>query len=114
MDLNIKVFEFGQNGPVLTANLRLVKGENRYQITARNEAGSTSKSGIILYQPSEKPIVTIIDPKSNPYKTNKNEVTVFANIENIKNRNQIKVYVNQIRISRFTFDPNREEFYCDC
>jgi hypothetical protein len=86
--------------------VQLVKGNNTLVILAKNECGQTEQVFNVNYKPivvPKPPSVSITQPTSNPFNTNKPNQTVLATTTNITSSGQINVMVNGIN-SNFNFD----------
>ncbi len=86
-------------------------GGNTIRISARNEAGATSRTLQIVYaQPAVlKPVVTITNPISNPFNSAIGSAFVMAQVLNVNSQNDIQVMVNGNVQGNFVYNANNSE-----
>lgn len=97
--------KFTLTGTSFTAtNIGLNPGRNTLAITATNEAGSDSKSTVVIYEmPVQEPAVTITTPNSNPHTTQQTTANIAATIVNVNGRNNVQFKINGQVSSKFDF-----------
>lgn len=103
-------FTYNPNTEQFTSNVVLKPGQNLFEITGVNNAGSDYESTIIIYklpelQP-EPPIVTITNPPYSPYTTDNNIFSFAATVLNVDSKSDINMYVNGQYFSNFTYNVN--------
>ncbi|MEA3494677.1 MAG: hypothetical protein U9R42_01435, partial [Bacteroidota bacterium] len=91
-----------------------IKESTTFKITATNDYGSSSKVRVIYCKQApqkQKPIVKIVKPYSNPYLSEECFALVKAKVENIYDKNNIKVSENgnYLLSSEFSFDVSTGE-----
>lgn len=83
-------------------------GQNLFEITGVNEAGSDYKSVIIIYQkvdePRNPPIVTITNPPYTPFTTNSAIFGLVSTVLNVDSKANIHVYLNGVNLTAFSYD----------
>lgn len=83
-------------------------GQNLFEITGTNEAGSDYEAVIIVYQEEEEPInppiVTITNPPSTPYVTNSNVFGLVSTVLNVESKAQIDIYLNGVNLNVFNYN----------
>ena len=102
-------FTFNPSTKVLTANVTLVEGANRFNITAQNDGGRDEDGGVIVYKKDitptiQPPTVNVLVPSANPHSTNKNRQAISANITNVSNRSGIKLTLNGRTVNSFSYN----------
>ncbi|CAA6829720.1 MAG: Unknown protein [uncultured Aureispira sp.] len=98
--------QFSFIGTNFSANVPLIQGSNTISITGRNQDGQDSKSTVIIYRPAvvePAPIVTITEPRANPFVTQQASATVRATIQNVAGRNNVTCTVNGRSNTGFAF-----------
>ena len=98
--------QFSFRGNSFSSNLNLVEGNNTISITGRNQDGQDTKSTLIIYRPrvvEPAPIVTITQPRTNPYVTQQVTENVRATIQNVVGRNNVTCTVNGRSNTNFSF-----------
>ncbi|MCP4439111.1 MAG: hypothetical protein GY810_09230, partial [Aureispira sp.] len=96
---------FSFNGTSFTANnINLNPGSNTFTITGRNTEGSDTKSTVVIYkQPEPAPVVTITNPRANPYTSQNNTVNITATILNVTGKSNVTFSVNGMNNGNFNF-----------
>ena len=89
-------FTYSASSKLVSFDVILVEGTNSVEVIGTNSAGSDSKTTLIVYRPrvAKPPVVTIIDPSSNPYEVKVSSYKVVADISNIENANQLTATLN--------------------
>ncbi|NBV90701.1 MAG: hypothetical protein EBR91_00840 [Flavobacteriia bacterium] len=104
----IKLFQndlsipFAFNNGNLTANVTLVAGNNRFQISANNNCGRDLSNLVVFYDACIAPVITLTSPNPFPTNVQSGVLNLTANIQNIASSNQLSLLVNGIG-SPFTF-----------
>jgi ribosomal protein L13 len=81
----------------LTFTVNLIEGANMIVVAATNISGNDSKSQTIVYTKSAQipaPVVTIINPSTNPFNTTNASAAINATVLNITSAGQISVLLN--------------------
>ena len=88
---------FNAAGHTLSFNLTLVSGANTIVVKASNAAGSDSKSEMIVYSLpvlASKPMITMINPATNPYSSGSAAVAISASVVDVTDASGITVFLN--------------------
>lgn len=88
------------------SSLNLQRGANNITITGRNSAGQDFKTQIINYEPIQQvlpPVVTITNPRVNPFNTQNPSANVSATILNVTGLSNVQCTVNGRTFTGFTF-----------
>lgn len=102
--------EFNAKAQQVSAQVDLKAGNNEVRIVAHNQAGATEAVTSVIFQPENqliKPIITIVSitqAVSDPFKRRVGENTLVARVENVEEKNQLKILLNNEEISDFRFD----------
>ena len=113
---NISNFTYDLNSKALSIPAALSSGDNAFTIAATNPQGSDSKSvtikfakkvaigdgGGISIQP--KPVVTFTNPATNPAIVVNPTVNFTATVLNVKSQNDIKITLNGLPFTNFTYN----------
>ena len=106
-------FTFNATTGAVVANLSLNSGANTVKLTGANTDGTDSQQVTIVYIPVSTvnpPIVTYIDPSSNPLTVNASNYNVRATIANVSSPSGVNIKHNGSNISVFTFGSNMLTF----
>lgn len=100
----ISSFDYNASTRLLRASLKLRAGKNTIVVKAQNADGSDQDSKVITYQPpvATPPTVSISQPTNGSTLTT-NSTPVKAQIKNIKNRSNVRFFVNGREMSKFNF-----------
>ncbi|HXC05460.1 MAG TPA: hypothetical protein VNZ86_11950, partial [Bacteroidia bacterium] len=81
-------------------------GGNTVNIIAQNSAGTISKSLQLIYNAPvvPRPIVTLVNPISNPFNTGSGAANVTAHILNVNSQSDIQVKLNGAPYYNFTYN----------
>lgn len=91
----------------LSALLNLVQGTNTVVIKATNTDGTDSKQTTIIYNKPisiQPPLVTFVNPSTNPYTTSVQNMAISATVLNVDNSSGINVNINGTNITSFSFN----------
>lgn len=90
-----------------SSNVVLVPGQNVFEITGVNEAGTASASTIIIYQvvAPKPPVVTFTNPPSSPTNATSAIFNLSAVVLNVTTKSQIQMVLNGVAITTFNFNP---------
>ncbi|NLJ06342.1 MAG: hypothetical protein GX437_01595 [Sphingobacteriales bacterium] len=105
------LWSFDPSSGLLSLNKSVV-GEQLYEITATNQAGTSTAKITIKCQPKIlPPTVVISSPAISPYVTTDCKATVIAKTTNISQKSQINIKENGVTIQSdlFTFDPVKQQ-----
>lgn len=102
-------FSFDVGRQEVRARIRLVNGNNRVRIRVQNAGGSAEDVANVVYRPTEKPEVSILDPVQNPYRSSQPTLTARARTRHVSQKSQLSVTLNGQGISDFQFVPDRNE-----
>ncbi|MFT5820732.1 MAG: hypothetical protein ACI8ZM_001979 [Crocinitomix sp.] len=101
-------FTFNPYTDQFESRVILHPGQNLFEITGTNDAGSDYESVIIIYQkeeePKNPPIVTITNPPYTPYYTSSNIFGLVSTVLNVDRKSQIRVYLNGVNLNAFSYD----------
>lgn len=94
-------FSYDVNTKVLNLVGNLTAGSTTVTITATNNAGSDTKSTVLLYKSNSlpKPVVTITNPGTNPYNSSVSSANIAATVTNVSSRNDITIFVNGVQFN---------------
>lgn len=85
-------------------------GQNLFEISAFNDAGSDYETTIIIYQVSvpveAPPVVTITNPPYSPYNTSDAVFNMASTVLNVDTKSQIQVYFNGNLVPGFSFNSS--------
>lgn len=99
-------FAFNPQTDKFTSNVILNAGQNVFEVIGTNAAGSASATTIIIYNrvAPKPPIVTIMNPGTNPYETSSSVFNLNATVLNVTQKSQIKVTLNGANLPNFTYN----------
>ncbi len=101
-------FSFNPSTDRFESTVVLHPGQNLFEITGVNEAGSDYEAVIIIYQKEEEPrnppIVTITNPPYSPYTTTSSVFGMVSTVLNVDSKSQIQVYLNGMNLGVFSYD----------
>ena len=102
-----------QNTQFDAQNIKLNPGNNTFKIVGKNDSGTDEDQTTIFYNnhTSPKPVVDITVPSTNPDVTNNNTLNITASIFNVLSKNDILLYVNNIKKTEFLFNGNQLQAY---
>lgn len=106
-------FTWNPSQKVLSSNVTLNEGANRFEITATNGAGNDQKVGTIIYQKPvtvSPPTVNINTPNQNPFTTTQSSATVNATIRNVATATGVSFVLNGRTNTNFTYNPSTGQF----
>ncbi|MGB0862715.1 MAG: hypothetical protein ACPGXZ_07335 [Saprospiraceae bacterium] len=98
---------------VLSSNVALNEGANRFEITATNGAGNDQKTGVIVYKKPvqvQRPTVNITVPSQNPFTTTKSSEAITATIRNVASATGVSFVLNGRTSTNFTYNPSTGQF----
>ncbi|MFT6935814.1 MAG: hypothetical protein ACJA1N_000106 [Saprospiraceae bacterium] len=105
-------FDF-RNGR-LSSQINLREGANTVKISANNEGGIDNASTMIIFKRkviiTPAPKVSITTPKGSPYNTNKENIKIYAAIQNVNFKSEITFKVNG---SNKLFNYSKGTLYAD-
>lgn len=101
-------FTYNTTTKVMNVIASLIPGPNTFEITATNAAGTDSKSTTIVYvAPSAlPPVITFIDPATNPATVTTSTKTVRATVQNVAGQSNIQVRLNGIIVPNFSWNAS--------
>ncbi|MCA6365378.1 MAG: hypothetical protein IM638_20265, partial [Bacteroidetes bacterium] len=108
----VNPFSFALNGTVATIsfNASLNSGANTVAITGTNSAGSDAANCQITYTvappPVNPPVVTITNPRSCPFASPSQTMTITATVTNVTAASQVSVLLNGQPVNPFSFALN--------
>jgi len=101
-------FTYNPSTNQFESNVVLHSGQNLFEITGVNDAGSDYESVIIIYKeekdPLNPPIVTITNPPYTPYTTNSNVFGLVSTVLNVDSKAQIDLYLNGVNLNSFAYN----------
>ncbi|MEO1628105.1 MAG: hypothetical protein AAFV25_23350, partial [Bacteroidota bacterium] len=107
---------FDFNNEIFTSAVTLETGTNEVVITARNAAGTDSETVILTLkdlfeeEPTvELPRVRFTNPPRDDYRVENDRFDLTASVQNIRSKNEIRLFVNGRSTDDFTFNGNRGE-----
>jgi hypothetical protein len=102
---NIPVANAQQIGNTISANLVLTPGLNTFQVRYSNACGTAQINSSINFQNCLAPIITVTSPVINTTLNNA-ALRLRATISHISNRNNIKIILNGLEQTAFTFNQS--------
>jgi hypothetical protein len=94
----------------LRFNAPLNAGNNSFNLSASNSAGSDHKSLTAIYTPApSKPVVMFTYPVTNPFVTASANITVTASVTNVNSQNDIQLRLNGVSHTDFTFNAAAQQ-----
>jgi len=117
-------FKFDRRRKMITATVRLTKGNNKFIAAARNDSGTASDQVTIKMQvdkpveiadkPSQigaiklaKPVInalTMSQPSADPFNPNTAKTRIVGLVKNVRSKSEITLMVNGNRIENFEFN----------
>ncbi len=110
------VYDFDFNNGIFRSTLDINDPQTVVNISARNDAGQSNDSVVILWEEEETidaPVVTITSistPTTDPFNPNNCKSTIIATILNVEDRNDIDVYLNGQSLNNYNFDSDTQVF----
>ena len=102
----------------LGSSVRLAPGRNEFRIEASNPAGQEAETVVIVWEdrtfpppppPSMPlPVVRITNPSYSPFKSDKQDIYFRAQVDNVREKRDLKLIVNGAEESRFTMAEGLE------
>jgi hypothetical protein len=116
-DIQIKVNGAGLSNFTFNAATHQVQfstglnvGNNYFYIGASNSSGSDSKNlNVILSAPVPRPVVLLITPIENPYRTDVPTCVITASVDNISQGSDLRVLQNNNQIVSFSYDAGSKK-----
>lgn len=108
---NISNFNFNASTHVVEFTASLVEGANTITTTGTNSDGVDSETMTIIYRKIEKPVlpvVTYIDPLSNPKTVYSPVYSVEAKVKHVDGPSDIKLRINGNLTNNFTYSTSSE------
>lgn len=108
---NISNFSFNANTHVVEFTATLVEGVNTITTTGTNSDGVDSETMTIIYRKLEKPVlpvVTFIDPLTNPKTVYSSAYSVEAKVKHVDGPADIKLKINGNLTNNFTYSTSSE------
>lgn len=101
-------FIYDPNTDKFESQVILQPGQNVFEIIASNAYGTDQETTIIIYRQQQEapPVVTYINPASNPQTTSSPTFNLTASVLNVQNASQINMNVNGQQMSNFNFNPS--------
>ena len=110
--LPLQAFSYSKTNNMTAFTANLIEGANVITVKGVNEVGMDQKSTTIIYRKAVveyPPIVTITDPFENPKTVNNPAYLVQSRVQNVINKPQISVWVNNIQTTNFTYNNASQE-----
>ncbi len=107
-----QAFSFDSVSGTIEADLDLIQGANRVELSAWNDSGRVSGERIILFKKEARPApprVRIVHPEQDPYTVHHTKVTLRAELEGVKTREEVRVVHNGKELDGFGFDSQKGE-----
>lgn len=114
----MRAFDF-RNGK-LGSSIRLEPGRNEFRIEASNPAGRDAETVVIMWEdrrlppppppPSSAPppVVRITNPSFSPFQTTSPDMYFRAQVDNVRDKRDVKMFVNGAEDNRFTLAEGLE------
>jgi hypothetical protein len=106
--INSQNFSYNATTDLLESNVVLVPGQNVFEITGVNAAGTDVESTIIIYNKVNEiapPVVTFNNPPTSPFTITNPAFNLMATVLNVQQANQITMTVNGQSFQNFNFNP---------
>lgn len=99
-------FSFNTNDGTFSSGVVLSPGSNIFQLVGTNNAGSDQATVTINYKVEEPkpPIVSILNPSSEPHITHSNAQPFKASVLNVDSKSQVSLKLNGSIVNNFNFD----------
>jgi hypothetical protein len=107
--INTQNFTYNPTTDVFESNVILVSGQNVFEITGVNGAGTDVESTIIIYNKVNEvapPVVTFNNPPTSPTTITNPAFSLIATVLNVQQANQITMTVNGQSYQNFNFNPS--------
>ncbi len=107
--INSQSFTYNATTDLLECNVVLFPGQNVYEITGINAAGTDVESTIIIYNKVNEiapPVVTFNNPPTSQYTITNPAFNLMATVLNVQQANQITMTVNGQSFQNFNFNPS--------
>lgn len=102
-------FNFNTGRQEITATLTLENGNNIVLVRVQNNDGNAEDQVNVRYlKPVSLPTVNITKPTNNSIH-NQAQVVLSAKTQNVTNKNDVDLFLNNRRISNFSFNTSRQE-----
>lgn len=107
----VSAFNYDVNTRMLTMTANLVSGSNTLAITGTNIAGSDSKSTTLIYKPvaSQRPVITIVTPATNPFTYTAPSAAVNATVLNVNSPSEISVMLDGVPVQSFNYNVGTKQ-----
>lgn len=119
-------FDFNTKTGALSATVDLKTGRNELVVTGKNESGSaedrvavqleikfktqTPQTPVVVNEKPEILNVNISQPTINPMDPQRARSILTATVKNVKSKNDLAFFVNEIAVTDFSFDENSGAF----
>jgi len=99
-------FVYNTKTDLFSSNVMLEFGQNIFVLNASNQYGHDTKTTIIIYKREVEtpPVVTFLQPGSNPTTVNNANFNVIGRVLNVKTKEQVQVKVNNQIKTNFIFN----------
>ncbi|UKN00165.1 hypothetical protein K6119_10510 [Paracrocinitomix mangrovi] len=111
-----KVFDYNLDNQLMTAKLKLQEGNNIVKIIATNGNKKQDMTYTIKYEPQQvvtntviAPAITNITPSTTSSKTGSTTYAFKAKVDNVTNKNQIKLTLNGQAVTTFTYSTSTKQ-----
>lgn len=107
----ISIFNFNTSSKLIEFDLPITSESHLVKINVTNTAGSATDSRVIQKKKivALPPTVKIIIPATNPFTTTGTTQQVVAKVENITQKQQIEVTVNNLIVTNFNFNSSTKQ-----
>ncbi|MEX1190504.1 MAG: hypothetical protein WEA99_00930 [Brumimicrobium sp.] len=108
---NVTNFSFNSTNHVVEFTASLVEGVNTVMLTGTNNDGTDSETMTIIYQKLEKPtppVVTYIDPLTNPKTVYNSTYNVEAKVKHVDGKSDITLRINGNSTNNFNYSTSSE------
>lgn len=101
-------FNYSDNSGDFTANVRLVAGQNVFELYGTNSEGTESATTYIVYERNapKPPVVSISQPNSNYSTVNSPAFQLAGSVLNVTDKIQVNLIFNGQSVSNFSFNSS--------
>ncbi len=103
-------FNYTASTGSFSAEVRLVNGNNVFELTATNTCGSVTATTTIDYRKPEPPLITLTNPATSPQTVAEEGFVFTANVRHVTQPSQLSLRVNGQAVSQFNFDAGTGNF----
>ncbi|MEO1714035.1 MAG: hypothetical protein AAFU60_11950, partial [Bacteroidota bacterium] len=107
---SLRTFNYNPNNGKFSAEVKLNRGSNVFEVIGVNQDGEDRGIGTILYEPKAQPPIITMQYPTAPETTKDPNQTIRARIQYVSSKQDIDFYFNGNRLTNFSFNPGTEAF----